>query len=142
MRLIERLYEYLNYNHVSAYAFEHACGLANGYLGKQLKGKGSVGSDILMRIKENYIDLSLVWLITGKGNMLLSPPKTNGGGIPAGYELSEEQRVFFSSNDEVIRLLQKQVQWFQTAISDKEKIIAMQQEQIRQNNRVVYKRVS
>jgi hypothetical protein len=48
--------------------------LSNGYLGKQLKGKGAVGSDILERIKENYTDLSLIWLVTGKGAMLLSPP--------------------------------------------------------------------
>jgi len=63
MRLIKRLQEYLLNNNISAYSFGHACGLSNGYLGNQLKGKGAVGSDILERIKENYTDLSLVgWL--------------------------------------------------------------------------------
>lgn len=141
MRLIERLQEYLNYSHITAYSFEHTCGLANGYLSKQLKGRGSVGSEILLRIKENYIDLSLVWLITGKGTMLLSPPKSISGTIPVQYELHEEQRIFFSSNEEVIRLLQRQIRWCETTIAAKEKIIALQEEKLQQANRVVYKRV-
>ena len=72
MRLIERLQEYLRYYNITAYSFEHTCNVSNGYLGKQLKGKGAVCSDILDRIKENYTDLSLVWLVTGKGTMRLS----------------------------------------------------------------------
>ncbi|MDE3252798.1 MAG: hypothetical protein KGO92_08320, partial [Bacteroidota bacterium] len=77
MRLIERLHDYLIFNHISAYAFEHSCGLSNGYLGKQLKGRGSVGSEILEKIKEIYPDLSLIWLVTGKGSMLVSLPVSN-----------------------------------------------------------------
>ncbi|MES2372696.1 MAG: hypothetical protein V4557_08960 [Bacteroidota bacterium] len=138
MRLIERLQEYLVHSNISAYAFEHSCNLSNGYLGKQLKGKGSVGSDILERIKENYVELSLVWLVTGKGSMILPLPE-NSSEILA-TELNEEQNVYFTSKDEVIRILNKQIETLETTIADKDKIIALLEEQVRQLSQSAYKR--
>lgn len=129
MRLIERLQDYLVYSNISAYAFEHSCGLSNGYLGKQLKGKGSVGSDILERIKENYTDLSLIWLVTGKGKMLLAAPASVNQSVS---ELNEEQHIYFTSKDEVIKLLNKQIAKLEMTIADKDKIIALLEEQVRQ----------
>ena len=138
MRLIERLQDYLVYNNISAYAFEHSCSLSNGYLGKQLKGKGSVGSDILERIKDNYTDLSLIWLVTGKGNMLLSLP--SGNDYTPVSELNEEQNIYFTSKDEVIKLLNKHIAKLETTILDKDKIITLLEEQIRQLGQSAYKR--
>lgn len=92
MRLIDRLQYFLKQNGVSAYAFEQSCGLSNGYLYKQLRGRGSVGSDILEKIKYNYPQLSMVWLFTGKGNMQLSLTP-NGLADPV-VELAEEQAIF------------------------------------------------
>lgn len=127
MRLIERIHEYLAASGITAYEFEHACGLSNGYVGKQLKGKGSVGSDILEKIKRKYTDLSLVWLVTGKGKMILTPPDGHAPTITS--ELNEEQSVYFTSKDEVIKLLNKQVARLEQVVLDKDKIIALLEEQ-------------
>lgn len=72
MRTIDRLANYLAISKVTRHAFEKACGVANGYIAKQLKGKGSIGSDIVQRIITQYPDLNLEWLIMGKGEMLRS----------------------------------------------------------------------
>lgn len=138
MRLVERLQQYLAYYNISAYSFEHSCGLSNGYLGKQLKGKGAVGSDILERIKENYTDLSLVWLVTGKGTMLLSPP--NAKTEKKLSELNEEQHLYFTSKDEVIKLLKKQIEKMEATIADKDRIIALLELQVHQLGQSAYKR--
>jgi hypothetical protein len=130
MRLIDRLHEYLVFNGITAYAFENTCQVSNGYLGKQLKAKGSVGSDILERVKDNYTDLSLVWLVTGKGHMLLSPPASQNEHISS--ELKEEQQLYFTSKDEVIKLLNKQIAKLETTIADKEKIIQLLESELRQ----------
>jgi hypothetical protein len=130
MRLIERIQEYLSLYDISAYEFEHSCGLSNGYLGKQLKGKGSVGSDILEKIKRNYTDLSLVWLVTGKGKMTLSVPSSSAPAIMS--ELNEEQHIYFTSKDEVIKLLNKQIAKLEATIIDKNKIIALFEDQLKQ----------
>jgi hypothetical protein len=47
MRVIDRLQEYLTRKNISPYNFEKNCGIANGYLSKQMKGKGSIGSEII-----------------------------------------------------------------------------------------------
>jgi len=127
MRLVDRLHQYLAYYRISAYAFEHACGLSNGYLGKQLKGKGAIGSDILQRIKKQYADISMLWLVTGKGTMLLSPP---AGTDNISYELNEEQHIYFTSKDEVISLLTKQIVILEETLADKEKINKLLEEQL------------
>jgi|GEM_PF-204197 hypothetical protein len=139
MRLVDRLQQYLDHYRISAYAFEHACELSNGYLGKQLKGKGAVGSEILQKIKSRYTDLSLVWLITGRGAMLLPPPKEGTEKQPT--EWNEEQQTYFSSKDEVIKLLYRQIEKLEGTIADKEKINHLLELQIRQVNAGIYKRV-
>ena len=137
MRLIERIQEYLTLYNISAYEFEHSCGLSNGYVGKQLKGKGSVGSDILEKIKRNYTDLSLIWLVTGKGKMILSVPSAHSPNVVS--ELNEEQNIYFTSKDEVIKLLNKQIAKLEATIVDKDKIIALLEEQLKQEG-TAYKR--
>lgn len=140
MRLIERLQDYLIYSNISAYAFERSCDLSNGYLGKQLKGKGSVGSDILEKIKENYTDLSLVWLVTGKGRMLLSLPANVPEKKHTVSELNEEEQVYFASKDEVIKLLNRQLEQMEVMLADKDKLISLLEEQVRQLSQSAYKR--
>lgn len=128
MRLIERIQQYMVLHAISAYELEHHCGLSNGYIGKQLKGKGSVGSDILEKIKSKYPDLSLVWLVTGKGRMILSPPAASS---PVLSELNEEQHIYFTSKDEVIKLLNKQIAKLEATIADKDRIILLLEDRAR-----------
>lgn len=142
MRLIERLQDYLVYSNISAYAFERSCDLSNGYLGKQLKGKGSVGSDILEKIKEQYPDLSLVWLVTGRGKMLLSAPINGSLGKQQPItELNEEQQTYFASKDDVIKLLNRQLERMEMMLSDKDKIIGLLEDQVRQLSHSTFKRI-
>ena len=133
MRLIDRLQEYLIYSRITAYSFEHTCELSNGYFGKQLKGKGAVGSEILERIKQNYTDLSLVWLVTGKGKMLLSLHAAPGN-TPV-CECKDEENIYLDSKNDVIKILNKQVLKLETTVNDKDKIIALLEEQVYRLNR-------
>ena len=121
MRLLDRLYQYLECNAISAYAFEHACGLSNGYLGKQFKGKGSVGSAVLVKIKQHYPELNVQWLITGKGNMTnksypFSMENTS-------YNLEEGTSNIFQLQSALIDALKKQIIHLEQIVADKESII-------------------
>lgn len=71
MKAIERIYEYLNYKEVKPIPFEKEIGLSNGYLGKQLKRNANLGEEILNKIIENCPELNPVWILTGKGEMLI-----------------------------------------------------------------------
>jgi phage repressor protein C with HTH and peptisase S24 domain len=72
IRPINRLREYITAKSYTDSAFERICSLSNGYLNKISKGAGSIGSDILLKIYNANPDLSLLWLITGEGEMLSS----------------------------------------------------------------------
>ncbi len=139
MRLIERLQEYLQYNRISAYAFEHQCQLSNGYLGKQIKGKGTVGSDILEKIKHHYPDVSIIWLLTGKGSMLLSAENSPSVKLPP--ILNEEQQLYFTSKEEVIKVMNREIERLQAILADKDKIISLLENKVYQPSQQSYKRV-
>lgn len=114
-RLIDRLHRYLNYKGLSAYAFEKSCGLSNGYLGKQTKGKGTIGSDILEKIYYQYLDLSLIWLITGEGKMIEEHSK---------FELQEDAAQYVTKDD-LVKELNKRIQLLEEAVEDKKRIIEL-----------------
>lgn len=108
MRIIDRLATYLEFKSITAYSFEKAVKVANGYLKKQLQGKGSIGSDILQRIYYYYDDLDFIWLLTGNGEMLKGMDTTP-----------------FFSKDEMIAVLKQRVRQLEMSLSDKEKIIRL-----------------
>lgn len=68
-----RIKEYIDFKGISNAAFEKSLGMSNGSFGKQLRINGSINSDKLENILKIYDDLSPVWLLTGKGSMLVSP---------------------------------------------------------------------
>lgn len=121
MRIIDRLLKYLQYKRITPYAFERVNQVANGYLKKQLKGRGTVGSDILERIYKNYTDLDLIWLVAGEGQMLM--PDRNP------EHLVRDGRHHYSK-DELIQFLTERIALLEIALADKEKIISLMETQI------------
>jgi len=118
MRVIDRLTTYLQSKGISAYSFERTCQVANGYLRKQEKGKGSIGSDILERIIREYADLSLPWLLNGTGDMLVEKE----------HQVQESQHKY-TKDDQLSSLLER-IRLLESSLADKEKIIAMLEKQL------------
>ncbi|GAB6121621.1 S24 family peptidase [Dysgonomonas termitidis] len=71
MNTRERILKYIESKNISKYRFYKDVGLSNGYLDKE----GNVGSDVCEKISYQYNDLSIEWLITGRGEMLKSEKK-------------------------------------------------------------------
>jgi hypothetical protein len=125
MRIIDRLIKYIEHKKITAYSFERTCQVANGYLKKQQKGKGSIGSDILERINKNYFDLNLVWLITGEEEMLY---EDNEDRKNKRLLLQEDKNYY--TKDEMIKFLQERVVLLEAALADKEKIVTLLEAQL------------
>lgn len=67
---------------ISNYAMERSLGIANGYIKKQTKrGNGSIGSFILEKIMDRYLDLNIEWLISGKGLMIKTTEEKERGNL-------------------------------------------------------------
>jgi hypothetical protein len=127
LRVIDRLLEYLKHNNIAPYNFERNCGIANGYLKKQMKGKGSIGSEILEKISTRYIDLSLIWLLTGKGRML----KDNTYDPDKSEPHFKEDPIDYTPAKQIIKLLEEKITLLENTLADKEKIISMLEMQLK-----------
>lgn len=68
MSAIDRLREFVDFKKISKYKFYKETGLSNGFLDRD----GNIGSDKCAKIIEHYPDLSLDWLILGRGDMIRS----------------------------------------------------------------------
>lgn len=72
LKTVDRIKQYLELKGISFNAFDKAIEAGNGYFGKQVKRQGSIGSDIIEKIVYTYPDINPLWLITGRGEMLIS----------------------------------------------------------------------
>jgi len=70
MKIIERLNQFIDYKNISLNMFDKSIGASNGYIGKQIKNNGSIGSDLIQKIFSVYPDLNILWLMTGEGEMI------------------------------------------------------------------------
>jgi len=73
--ILERLKQYIDLKVITIAAFERSIGMSNASFGKSLKNGGAIGSDKLENILSVYTDLSPLWLMCGKGEMLCSDEK-------------------------------------------------------------------
>jgi hypothetical protein len=126
MRAIDRLHEYLTKKNMSPYNFEKNCGLANGYLNKQTKGKGTIGSEIIERITEKYKDLNITWLLTGNEQMITSRLYIQSDHIST---LAENESVY-AGHEQTIKALREKILILENALADKEKIIKLLEHQL------------
>lgn len=71
-KTINRIMDLVSALNISARQFDIAIGTGNGYTLRMKKNNASVGSDVIERIKQEFPQVNLVWLITGKGNMFVT----------------------------------------------------------------------
>jgi hypothetical protein len=71
-KTIHRVMLLIKHLGISARQFDISIGTANGYILRMEKNNASVGSDVIERIVKLYPQVNLVWLITGKGDMLIA----------------------------------------------------------------------
>lgn len=104
MKAIERFYQYLEHKRIKPTRFEKNNGLSNGYLATQLKRNGTLGENVLIKIIDNCLDLDPVWLLTGKGEMIICSPYEENNTINI---LNEPRQPFLKSKSNL--LSQKQL---------------------------------
>ncbi len=70
MKIIDRIFLYIDKQGLAVSRVERDLGIGNNTLGKaRERGKG-IGAEIVAKFVETYPDLNLNWLITGEGSML------------------------------------------------------------------------
>ena len=99
----EKIKQYLNSKGVSKNSFYQKTGFAVGFLDS---GK-SLGADKLETIIDNYPDLSLEWLVLGKGDMIKPATITNGSGVVLAGDNNTnnniDNRQYYSDSPDVLK---------------------------------------
>ena len=70
--LLDRIKKIVDYEGVSVRSFEKKINATQGVISKAIKNDTDIKGSLLLSIVENYTHISAVWLLTGKGDMLLS----------------------------------------------------------------------
>jgi len=70
--IIDRIYKIVDYKSISVNEFSKKISVSNGYLAKQKANKANIGSHIVEKIVNFFPEINPTWLITGKGEMILS----------------------------------------------------------------------
>jgi len=122
MKPIERLHVYLQFRTISPHSFEKKIGLSNGYFSKQLRNLGSIGSDILIRIDDQYGELNILWILTGQGEML-SANAENNNTIP--LTQVDEYLTKYEVENKKMKVLESDLEKLNVVLKDKDKIISL-----------------
>ena len=99
----EKIRQYLNSKGISKNSFYQKTGFAIGFLDS---GK-SLGADKLETIIDNYPDLSLEWLVLGKGDMIKPSTITNRSGVVISGDNNTnnnvDNRQYYSDSPDVLK---------------------------------------
>lgn len=68
----KKILTYLDFKGISVYKFEKKTGLSNG----SLKSGKEFGVDKMLKIRDNYPDLNMEWLIYDEGEMIVKKEKS------------------------------------------------------------------
>lgn len=101
--MVERLAQFIEYLNISVRAFEGNISASNGLIRKAIANNTDIGSRWLSIIAEIYPQLSISWLLTGKGEMLTNSSEK--------VESSKEDRllIIIESQQRTIEELSKKI---------------------------------
>lgn len=71
--IVNRVDLYRRAKKINTYTFESSIGLSNGVLRKAIQNNTSLRSDNIEKVISHYPDINPIWLLTGKGEMLINP---------------------------------------------------------------------
>lgn len=131
MKPIERLAMYLQFRAITPHSFERKIHLSNGYFSKQTKNLGSVGSDILVKIHESYPELSMLWVLTGEGQMIHDEETSATNQVSKVNEFSNR----YETENRKLKLLESDVEKLSVLVKDKDKIIGLYEFMLNGNNK-------
>ena len=68
---LKRIKEFIDFKGLTNQKFEKEVGFSNGSFASQLKRDRTIGVDKLENILQIFNEINPIWLLTGKGEMLL-----------------------------------------------------------------------
>ncbi|UXX78961.1 hypothetical protein N7E81_16530 [Reichenbachiella carrageenanivorans] len=122
MKIIHRILKFIQIESISTDQFDKAIGLAKEDIQMEVSKDGSVSTDVLEKICKLYPELNPIWLVTGKGEMLIDDYYEIGKAIE-NVESQDGIYNVIASKDVEIQLLKEHIQGLNELIKVKNKLI-------------------
>jgi hypothetical protein len=121
MKIINRLYQYLDYKQIKPTRLEKELSISNGYFGTQLKRSADLGESMIIKIIDYCLDLNSEWLLTGTGEMIKSTNQTIE--VPETIYVSKSQRekdleLTIQVQQELIDSLKNRLRQYEEGVQD------------------------
>jgi hypothetical protein len=100
LKTIDRLMAFIENSELSARQFDLSIGASNGYILRMKKNNASIGSDVIENIIKTYPQLNIIWLLTGKGQMLNQPETP---------EFNDFDEIPLSRQREIERIIEEKI---------------------------------
>ena len=91
---------FIENSELSARQFYLSIGASNGYILRMKKNNASIGSDVIENIIKTYPQLNIIWLLTGKGQMLNQPETP---------EFNDFDEIPLSRQREIERIIEEKI---------------------------------
>jgi hypothetical protein len=111
--MTDRLSEFIKYLNISVRSFEQKISASDGMIRRAINNDTDIQSKWITNIADNYPQLNIEWLLTGKGEML----KKDSGSPPVAGDNSGLKKEY--------ELLQKTVSAMDEAITSQKDVIEM-----------------
>ena len=107
MKIIDRIFELIEFQGITIAEFERKNSLSNGYLGKMKRRSADVGEGIVVSILENCPEISPAWLVLGEGEMQRTRETTmpgTGDNTLLLHYIAEKDALIREQSEEIGRL--------------------------------------
>lgn len=122
MKIIHRILKFIQNKSISSDQLDRDIGVGTDRLQQEVSKDGSVSTDVLEKICELYPELNPIWLITGKGEMLIDDYHEIGKAIE-NVESQEGIYNVIAGKDIEIQLLKEHIEGLNELIRMKNKLI-------------------
>jgi len=122
MKIIHRILKFIQNESITPNQLDSKIGVDTEVLQQQISQDGSVSTDILEQICKQYPELNPIWLVTGKGEMLINDYHEIGKAIE-NVESQDGIYNVIAGKDIEIQLLKEHIEGLNGLIKVKNKLI-------------------
>lgn len=119
--MINRLFQYIEFKRLSIRSFEAKINASDGMIRRAIKNNTDIQSKWLTVIADNFHDINIEWLVTGRGEMLKTEIEKSSVITKIVYQSDPRDAEILAANKETIETQRELITTLKQRINDLER---------------------